>query len=626
MRNFNIPVLVLAMMLCRSAVGQSPCDTLTGPRVRVQITNTSSLLIFDQCYPSGGVISLNNVNNTWSRINIFSYDAPNNGFANIGRLDLSGTSVPPSLLTVVIGPSSNPTSFANLAVAGIDWGGVTVSGSGSAADLINRVVLHGRVSGNLTGAISTGRIGFVWIEGQTQRVITATSSSLPNASVRTGSIASNGGLTLQTGNILTVEVLGNCAGPIRAGQSVGVGDLISCTVAGDLLSDIEVGDELRSLAVTGRIGTSTTLRLIKVGGNLGTITAGEVNANIRGFSAGTAANAIFRVQTSTAGGFSGSFRGLIQTQRLLWQNPNQSFFQFAGQCLGTISIGEDLVSGQHMITTPSGSLLGQVIIGANSPFSSTWTGPVVVGSTTLAPIPYYDDTAASLGGGAVGLVPFALHREDCKPYDDQVLDPAALPGPSNPILMRHYGPVKWDDANGTPFVIKRRNPLNTAQVTAETACFTQTPNSNKTIVTITPAGSSTVVRGFEYVIERRRFMNGANEENVPRCDLAGSASPPVADSDPLTFTVCGAAGTNDAAAIGDADSDGCVRFADVTSVLVNFGVTDCGKFGDANRDGAVAFSDITAALTNSGLTYCGTCPESLLDGMPSIADGLAAIG
>ncbi|MBL8745403.1 MAG: hypothetical protein JNK58_03500 [Phycisphaerae bacterium] len=49
---------------------------------------------------------------------------------------------------------------------------------------------------------------------------------------------------------------------------------------------------------------------------------------------------------------------------------------------------------------------------------------------------------------------------------------------------------------------------------------------------------------------------------------------------------------------GDADGSGGVDFADITSVLTNWGLV--GPDGDANCDGVVNFSDITEVLTNWG--------------------------
>jgi hypothetical protein len=54
---------------------------------------------------------------------------------------------------------------------------------------------------------------------------------------------------------------------------------------------------------------------------------------------------------------------------------------------------------------------------------------------------------------------------------------------------------------------------------------------------------------------------------------------------------------------GDADQDCAVTFADITSVLANFGNAGVGITGDANSDGEVSFGDITSVLANFG-TVC----------------------
>jgi hypothetical protein len=67
---------------------------------------------------------------------------------------------------------------------------------------------------------------------------------------------------------------------------------------------------------------------------------------------------------------------------------------------------------------------------------------------------------------------------------------------------------------------------------------------------------------------------------------------------------------------GDANRDGQITFADITTVLANFGTvwyecpgtcTDAGRCqGDANRDGFVSFLDITTVLANFGLSCTST--------------------
>lgn len=57
---------------------------------------------------------------------------------------------------------------------------------------------------------------------------------------------------------------------------------------------------------------------------------------------------------------------------------------------------------------------------------------------------------------------------------------------------------------------------------------------------------------------------------------------------------------------GDADGNGTINFADITSVLANFGMNYGGGTGpgDADLDGMVNFADVTSVLANFGMT----CP------------------
>ncbi len=70
--------------------------------------------------------------------------------------------------------------------------------------------------------------------------------------------------------------------------------------------------------------------------------------------------------------------------------------------------------------------------------------------------------------------------------------------------------------------------------------------------------------------------------------------------------VTGVSGTTDAPAIffclGDADGSGTVDFADVTTILTQWG--NSGPQGDSNNDGSVNFADITETLAN----WLATCP------------------
>jgi len=108
-------------------------------------------------------------------------------------------------------------------------------------------------------------------------------------------------------------------------------------------------------------------------------------------------------------------------------------------------------------------LRGQIIINGNNA-GGTWDGAVIVGDelgigdrivitpNTSDPefnpafeAPHYAAPSGPLGGGAVGLVPYAFYPQDCTPPDAS-LEHAVMytdfANPNTPVIFRWYGPVK----------------------------------------------------------------------------------------------------------------------------------------------------------------------------------------
>ncbi len=127
--------------------------------------------------------------------------------------------------------------------------------------------------------------------------------------------------------------------------------------------------------------------------------------------------------------------------------------------------------GKILFDDPTGLETQVIVNGADN--SGIWSGPVVVGNTdsesgitgacssaatSLGSNPYYAQSSTTLGGGAVGLVPYRLHAADCVPahYDDWGSDTP----PGTPLLnslfsqqqqsvrMRFYGPVYTEAPGG----------------------------------------------------------------------------------------------------------------------------------------------------------------------------------
>ncbi len=202
------------------------------------------------------------------------------------------------------------------------------------------------------------------------------------------------------------------------------------------------------------------------------------------------------------------------------------------------------------------------------------------------------------------------------------------PSDTNPLRVRFYGPVHWDSAiSTTPLTVERHawNSPSDSDWVDVTCAFSQAmdmdPANNNTVIILTPIVSPPqfptrpLQRGFEYRV--RPTESGSTtvlRSDVPHKSLADD--PPVSTANPLRFKVCVSA------AVGDADDNGTVNFADVTSVLANFGTNLCMTYGDADRNGMVNFADVTAVLANwlaGGAAYCPEAGQSI----GSSADGFA---
>lgn len=113
----------------------------------------------------------------------------------------------------------------------------------------------------------------------------------------------------------------------------------------------------------------------------------------------------------------------------------------------TLAIGGSLLGP---ISLGSGGLKGQIIVNSDND-GGAWSGDVTVGSTTLSPAGAYTQTG--LGGGAVGLAPFDLHKQDCDPpYSGST--PPTVSSSTIDIDLVHYGPIKHD-GTGKPFKVEK---------------------------------------------------------------------------------------------------------------------------------------------------------------------------
>lgn len=601
---------VAVYLVCSAQVWGADCNcTPSNPIVQVQVLN-GDVVLDTKCYDSGEDIDHLEVESNWTRIEIYSLNSSTCGQANIGRITLTAPSgtLPDAfsvMLNANIPGTSFPDEFTDLDVAGNDWSGLDFDGP-QATTLRDRTRLDGRIQGDLTNSVEAGVVGVFWVGGVVDDDIVVgdgTTNALDN--YRFGGISDSGSLQSRTRSIALLEVGGDCAGLVRTGVvfPTSLQDITTMTVEGNLLGTVDVAHYLLELTVQGAIGESGSPARIGVGHYLGELSCGNLIANIGGYGTYPRADQIHRITVTSGNGGSGDFEGSILCRDLRKHVSDPGFLRFDGEMRGVIQTNEELPPDESLIEVGTSSgLIGRVIIGANNTSQNwTWTAPVTIGSTVLEDpnIPAYPNSAASLGGGSIGLVPFQLHATDCEPANGDTLPYCE---PPTEIRMRHYGPVTWDGENDPdPFIIERRRIGSTDSWVDHSDCFTQAIDSGDSAVVVLTPGVA-LQSGFDYRVRLRQDSG----ENVLRCDLLEIATLPEVADHASDFVFCaGVVG------LGDANGDGIVNKDDHTCVNANLYTTDCLTLGDANRDGSVDLDDRTC-VTENWLNEYVMCPIPLL--------------
>jgi|CXWL01.1.fsa_nt_gi hypothetical protein len=170
----------------------------------------------------------------------------------------------------------------------------------------------------------------------------------------------------------------------------------------------------------------------------------------------------------------------------------------------TIRIGNALANGASINLPPAASLQGNVIINtANA--GGSWTGAVTVGGTALSPVPAYAQTSAALGGGAVGLVPFALHDSSCSPANTPTF-PGELP--MSALLHTNPDPGQWRDV-----ILEFYGPVRVMSTTDEPVFIEQLSPSGQSWIDMTPYFGVNVRRGASDPVSRQVIVTAI--ETIP---------------------------------------------------------------------------------------------------------------
>ncbi len=464
------------------------------------------------------------------------------------------------------------------------WGETKYDIHGDGGEVIDQILI--KVEGPPAGSplfvrvFSDGPLGIQDIHGITQEGSAETLLTWVEAERDIGSI--------------TAEVIGE----VQAGRDI-TGPIISITennsVRGvhwleaqrDVLGDVKAEQGRVMLVYAHRhIGTADNPVTIAAKHKINQITAGEnvyadINSRVNGGSGGMY---IFNGQR---------FVGSLNTEKLIDDSHTGSpgYVIFQQEFSGSMTFGQSLSDTDHYLELPMAGFSGQIIVNADNHDDGTLTTPIYLGpegdpDRILLEGPHYTRSAQSMGGGSVGLVPFALHDESCVPANGEEVQSDNEIG-LDEVRLRHYGPVQLGSSG--PVTVKRRPVDSTGSYTtipsAQLAFDIDSSDPNTLIVSFVSPDQG-FERGFEYRI-------------TPTSDLmcAVSASPAVEWDEPYVISIV------DLPCTGDLNLDGTVDINDIFLIIGYWGsVGQNNAAADLTDDGMVDINDIFAALG-----HWGTC-------------------
>src|SRR5262245_14341529 len=441
---------------------------------------------------------------------------------SIGNIAIIATGTSPAAITIV-GPTINS------AVASID----SISSAGSTAEVELTLVRTATV-GNVLASTIVG----MYVTGNANGTITCTPRSGGNPSHIVSAFAGGfrGNISVEEGYISQLYSSGGTIGVAGTPIQIVARSRIEHIFGTAIYADISVLADGSGAADVHRIVTGD-------GPFVGSLTARKFDlVNGSGFGGpGIFINHVTSMLDADLDAdiiFTDSFDTNITGQVHPQISVPTGYALKQGR---TIRIGDGLIGSSSSVGTiygislPANGLKGQIIINANNG-SGGWTAPVKVDGYTLDEssggsddAPYYERLSSDLGGGAVGLVPFHLHDEDCTPpnfssqcsigeYEDNDY--------RETIVLRHYGPVgvastpalkieRTDAVCGSP-------PCTWTDVTNDFDVIPPgtSPNTTKRDVWVSPVNSGTF--GIEYAYRITVRKDGSVTRLRSLQTLAGS--------------------------------------------------------------------------------------------------------
>lgn len=528
--------------------------------VRVWCGSSSTTTLHD----AGASIDINVGESAGCPDHVNIYDNSGNPVHNIGPVYLYGSRASPIEVTMGSGGWRGLDDTQHGSATSGDWAGITVANG-----LDDLVYLEGHVGGDLTGLIRVGEIYRLDIDGQIQAGIQADHDGLGPFWLYAGSMSSTGNANSPNDSITRVETLiGNLAGSVTAGGNIGDIVVKGSITVGSTNPDIGAGGDITLIQTSEDIGEPGDPVSIEAGGTIKYIyvPAGDLYANITAatierapggneqsvYVAGSMIGTTITLTDAIRDNFTIIGGDFAQDSVLrAWAIGDQAKFQvlkdatgggyvkgditFTGNLSpqspftidesleGTLNIGLHLwdtvtING---ISSNGDGLVGQIIVNGTNTIGE-WRSPVVVGGTTLAPVPYYNNKSATFGGGAVGLVPFNCHLWDCNPVASQpylaecdpgynVIKKVQPGGQVSSVTLSHYGPIV-QVGTGKPFRVKAKSigdtGCNWLEITDQGGSpftYQMHPGNDREIKIIGP-----FVPGYDYLIEPKRDTQAAN--------------------------------------------------------------------------------------------------------------------
>jgi len=216
------------------------------------------------------------------------------------------------------------------------------------------------------------------------------------------------------------------------------------------------GGDINEIDINGDIGKTASHATINSGGDIIDIKAKNIYADIDAVDNVESIRA-FGSGSDTVEATDGVIDGSIDCDTMnnglgirVWGDLDADV-TVADEMVGTTArmfVGRELAGNVDI--GASGVGVRGITIGWMPSATGGWSGDISVGGVALTPKGDYTQTG--LGGGAVGLVPYGLHKQDCVPAyvgstwptEDYVLDCTKSPLDEQPVsvTLRHYGVVE----------------------------------------------------------------------------------------------------------------------------------------------------------------------------------------